>query len=203
LLENCKINEILLVNNRATSLETSIGKLSIKELIITAGAWTSEVIDKLFPTMRADKPHITPVKGQMLLFKAKPETLTKIVLDGDHYLIPRLDGHILAGSTVESESFDKTPTADAKNLINSFAFKLLPALADYPLVKHWAGIRPGTQNGVPYIDRHCEISNLSINSGHFRNGLAMAPASAQLMVDLILGRPTSVDPEPYRLNRLI
>ncbi|MEQ1740753.1 MAG: FAD-dependent oxidoreductase, partial [Methyloglobulus sp.] len=69
--------------------------------------------------------------------------------------------------------------------------------------KHWAGIRPGTPYGVPYIDRHPEINNLSINAGHFRNGLAMAPASAQLMADLILDRATAVDPEPYSLNRLV
>jgi glycine oxidase len=139
----------------------------------------------------------------MLLFAAKPDTLQTMVLDDGHYLIPRLDGHILAGSTIEGDTFDKTTTSEAKIQISDFALRLLPTLKDCPLVKHWAGIRPGTPCGVPYIDRHPEISNLSINAGHFRNGLAMAPASAQLMVDLILGRPCSVDPEPYRLDRLI
>jgi glycine oxidase len=75
----------------------------------------------------------------------------------------------------------------------------LPALKNAPLIHHWAGLRPGTEQGIPYIDKHPEIRNLSINAGHFRNGLVMGPASAQLMVDLILGRPTAVAPEPYRL----
>ncbi|WP_411728496.1 NAD(P)/FAD-dependent oxidoreductase [Methyloglobulus sp.] len=203
LIENCQLSAINLDNNRVNSIATSIGNLLINELIITAGAWTSELLKQFFPTIRDNSPQISPVKGQMLLFAAKPDTLRTIVLDGDHYLIPRLDGNILAGSTVEGDTFDKSTTPEAKNQISAFALKLLPALKDYPLVKHWAGIRPGTQNGVPYIDRHPEINNLSINAGHFRNGLAMAPASAQLIADLILGRPTSVDPEPYRLNRLV
>ena len=154
-----------------------------------------------FPNISNNRPQISPVKGQMLLYAAKPDTLSNIVLDGDHYLIPRLDGHILAGSTVEENTFDKATTPEAQRQISDFALKLLPALKSYPLVKQWAGIRPGTPNGIPYIDRHPELSNLSINAGHFRNGLAMAPASAQLLADLILGRPTSVNPEPYRLDR--
>lgn len=203
LLENCLLSSINLENNSVTSINTSIGNLPINQLIISAGAWTSELMVQFFPTIRDNRPQISPVKGQMLLFAAKPDTLPTMVLDGGHYLIPRLDGHILAGSTVEANTFDKTTTSEAKDQISDFALKLLPVLKDYPLVKHWAGIRPGTACGVPYIDKHPEISNLSINAGHFRNGLAMAPASAQLMVDLILDRPSSVDPEPYRLDRLV
>lgn len=203
LIENCGITAINLDNNKVDSIDTNMGKLPIGELIITAGAWTSELIAQFFPTMRGNRPQISPVKGQMLLFAAKPDTLSTIVLDGDRYLIPRRDGNILAGSTVEDSAFDKTTTSEAKTQITDFALKLFPALKEYPLAKHWAGIRPGTPYGVPYIDRHPEISNLSINAGHFRNGLAMAPASAQLMVDLILDRPSSVDPEPYRLDRLV
>jgi len=202
LLEDCQLNAINLDNNRVISVETNLGQFPVNELVISAGAWTKELISKFFTIEFADKPEIMPVKGQMLLFAARTDTLRNIVLDGDHYLIPRLDGNILAGSTVEYDTYDKTPTEEAKSQISRFALNLLPVLADFPMVKHWSGIRPGTQNGVPYIDRHSEIRNLSVNAGHFRNGLAMAPASAQLMADLILGRPTSINPQPYRLNRL-
>jgi glycine oxidase len=203
LLEHCQMTAVNLKNNRVTTIETSTGSLPINELIITAGAWTATVLEQLFPSLRTNKLQIAPIKGQMVLFAAKPDTLKTIVLEGDQYLIPRRDGHILAGSTVEECLFDKTTTPEAKNQISDFALKLLPALQGFPIVKQWAGLRPGTRDGVPYIDRHPEISNLSINAGHFRNGLAMAPASAQLMADLILGRQTSVDPEPYSLNRLV
>jgi glycine oxidase len=202
LLEDCQLNAINLDNKRVISLETNQGQFPVNELVISAGAWTTELISKFFTKEFGNKPEIKPVKGQMLLFAARTDTLRNIVLDGDHYLIPRLDGNILAGSTVEYNTYDKSPTEEAKNQIGRFALNLLPVLADFPIVKHWAGIRPGTSNGVPFIDRHPEISNLSVNAGHFRNGLAMAPASAQLMADLILGRPTSINPQPYRLNRL-
>lgn len=202
LMENCKLTAVNLETNRVSSIDTDMGKLPVNQLIFTTGAWTKGVLEQFFPNIRASKPQIAPIKGQMLLFAAKPETLKTIVLNGDQYLIPRRDGSILAGSTVEESLFEKTTTPEAKNQISAFALNLLPALQGFPIVKHWAGLRPGTQKGIPYIDRHPEISNLSINAGHFRNGLAMAPASAQLIVDLILERPTSVDPEPFQLNRL-
>jgi len=125
-----------------------------------------------------------------------------MVLDGDQYLIPRRDGKILAGSTVEQDNFNKNTTIAAKDRLTEFALTLLPTLKNAPLTHHWAGLRPGTEHGIPYIDKHPEISNLSVNAGHFRNGLIMGPASAQLMVDLILNRPTAVAPEPYKLSRL-
>ncbi len=203
LIENCKLNQVNLEQGRIHSINTSTGTLPVNELIISAGAWTANLIERFLPDIRATKPNINPVRGQMVLFAAQPETLTSMILDGDHYLIPRLDGHILAGSTVENDvAFDKSTTSNGKTELHDFALRLLPALKQFPLVNHWAGLRPGTADGVPYIDRHPEIANLSINAGHFRNGLAMAPASAKLMVDLILDRPTSIDPEPYRLDRL-
>jgi glycine oxidase len=136
----------------------------------------------------------------MLLFDAQPETLSHMVLDGDQYLIPRRDGKILAGSTVEQDDFDKSTTAEARDRLNAFAVNLLPSLKSFPVINHWAGLRPGTEHGIPYIAKHPEVGNLFINAGHFRNGLAMGPASAQLMVDLVLKRTPQVAPEPYELT---
>ncbi|MCK5905761.1 MAG: FAD-dependent oxidoreductase, partial [Gammaproteobacteria bacterium] len=144
-------------------------------------------------------PEVSPVKGQMLLFDAKPDTLPYMILDNNHYLIPRRDGKILVGSSVEHSEFDKSTSTEIKGLLFSFATELFPTLKDFPLCKHWAGLRPGTKQGIPYIDKHPEIKNLAINAGHFRNGLVMGPASAQLMADLILDRQPCVDPEPYSL----
>lgn len=202
LLENCRLTAVNVNKNRIQALDTSAGEFKVNELLLTAGAWTAKLMADFFPSLKTPVPVIAPVRGQMLLFKAKPDTLTNMVLDGSHYLIPRLDGHILAGSTVEADiAFDKSPTSKGKSELFDFAVRLLPALKQFPLVNHWAGLRPGTEEGIPYIGRHPHIANLSVNAGHFRNGLAMAPASAKLMADLLLGRPTVLDPEPYRLNR--
>ena len=200
LIENCELTNIKQVQNTITHLETSNGEYPVKDVIISAGAWTGQLFQKLFQGLMAS-PTIAPVKGQMLLFETEAGLLPNMVLDGDHYLIPRRDGKILAGSTVEHDGFNKLTTETARNDLTDFALSLLPALKHAPLLHHWAGLRPGTELGIPYIDRHPDIRNLSINAGHFRNGLVMGPASAELMVDLLLNRPTSVDPEPYRLGR--
>jgi glycine oxidase len=200
LIEHCELINITLRQNRITDINTTTGQLAVNQLIISAGAWTGQLFRKLFPGIFGDAPKIVPVKGQMVLFDAKPETLRTMVLDGDQYLIPRRDGKILAGSTVEQDDFNKSTTTAARIQLTEFALNLLPALKSAPLIHHWAGLRPGTEHGIPYIDKHPEISNLCINAGHFRNGLVMGPASAKLMVDLVLGRPTAVAPGPYQLS---
>ncbi|HEY8034079.1 MAG TPA: glycine oxidase ThiO [Methylobacter sp.] len=199
LIEHCELQAINVTKNRITSIDTSSGQFAVNQLIIAAGAWTGQLF-RQFLSSAGDAPKIAPVKGQMLLFDAQPETLSYMVLDGDQYLIPRLDGKILAGSTVEQDDFNKTTTTEARDRLQTFALDLLPSLRNFPVVKHWAGLRPGTEHGIPYIDKHPEIGNLWINAGHFRNGLAMGPASAQLMADLVLQRTTQVAPEPYQLN---
>ncbi len=200
LIEHCELTSISLTKNHITAIDTTSGQFAVNQLIIAAGAWTGQLFRQFFPSTIADAPKIAPVKGQMLLFDAQPETLSYMVLDGDQYLIPRRDGKILAGSTVEQDDFNKTTTKEARDRLHAFALDLLPSLRNFPIVNHWAGLRPGTEHGIPYIDKHPEIGNLYINAGHFRNGLAMGPASAQLVVDLVLNRPTQVAPEPYQLN---
>ena len=199
LIEECELLDIDVNKNNITQIHTNKGILPVQNLIFSAGAWTGNLFKKLFPEILTNKPEVNPVKGQMLLFDGVPNALKSMVLDDDQYLIPRRDGKILAGSTVEYDEFNKVTTTAAKEKLSEFAYKLMPSLKDTPLINHWAGLRPGTQEGVPYIDQHPEINNLSINAGHFRNGLIMGPASAQLMVDIILKRPTKVDPKPYKL----
>ncbi|MGZ4957949.1 MAG: NAD(P)/FAD-dependent oxidoreductase [Methylomonas sp.] len=195
-LENAEISRIGSHNRRIIQVDTRQQNFAPEELIVSTGAWTANFLKEHLPEASLSLP-ITPIKGQMLLFDARPDTLPHMVLDGDQYLIPRRDGNILAGSTVEVVGFDKTTTDEARDKLYQFASELFPPLAQYPVSHHWAGLRPGTPQGIPYIGRHPEFDNLSINVGHFRNGLVMGPASAQLLADLILERPTSLDPTPY------
>ena len=182
------------------AINTSSGRYPVNHLVLTAGAWSGQLWQVLLPESANSEAKIYPVKGQMLLFDTKPGTLQQMILDGNSYLIPRADGKILVGSTVESCGFNKDTTQEARTQLESFARTLFPPLADCPLINHWAGLRPGTDHGIPYIDTHPSIDNLSINAGHYRNGLAMGPASAQLLVDRVMNRPVSVPADPYRLN---
>ena len=156
-------------------------KIEADVVVACAGAWTNALLTPLnWPQA------IAPVRGQMLLFRAKPGLLREIVLNKDRYLIPRRDGYILAGSTVEPEAgFDASITAAALDELRSFATELMPELSSARIEHQWAGLRPGSRNGVPVISRHPELSNLFINAGHYRNGLTMAPASALSLCRLI------------------
>jgi glycine oxidase len=196
-IDNCTLTNLTLKNQTITEIYTTHGKFPINHLLLTTGAWTGTLTQSFLK-----KPiNIEPVKGQMLLFNANVNALKFMVLDDRHYLIPRRDGKILAGSTIEYTAFDQSTTEQAKNQLHDFATTLMPALKKTEIINHWAGLRPATKEGVPYIDRHPEIKNLSINAGHFRNGLVMAPASAQLITDLILEQSPSLNPDPYKLTR--
>ena len=137
------------------------------------------------------------MKGQMLVFAAVPGLIRHIILHEGRYLIPRKDGRILVGSTVEHTGFDKATSEEARASLIDFALSVLPELALHPVEKHWAGLRPGSLDGIPVIGAHPEIPNLFFNCGQFRNGFALAPASSRLLADLLLKREPCVVAEPY------
>lgn len=200
LIENAKIQHIDLYKDAINHIKINDEILIAEQIILCAGAWTQDFLSHWLPKSSL-KLEIQPVRGQMLVFDAVPDTLSPMILSGDHYLIPRRDGKILVGSTVEYVGFEKVTTEQARNELYRFATGLLPKLKQYPVSAHWAGLRPGTPQGIPYIGFHPDIDNLSINAGHFRNGLIMGPAAAQLLADLILDRSPTIDATPYRLNR--
>lgn len=164
--------------------------------VVAAGAWSPGLLRRLPVALTVE-----PVKGQMLAFQAEPGLIRHILLKDDGYLIPRQDGVILCGSTVERVQFDKRPTLEGKRQLFAFAHRLVPALGQCLQIGHWAGLRPGSPKGIPYIGRDPSVTNLYFNCGHFRNGLAMGPAAARLVADLMLNRPPILPPEPYAVTR--
>ncbi len=177
--------------DRVVAAKTLGGPVAGELFVVTAGAWSDHL------RIGDWHPQIRPVKGQMLLIRAEAGLLPSMVQQGDHYLIPRADGRILVGSTVEEAGFDKRPTDEAYRRLIRFALERLPVLAEYPVELHWAGLRPAAPEGIPYIGRHPQIENLYYDCGHFRNGVVMAPAAARLLADLALGRTPILDPAPF------
>ncbi len=160
--------------------------------VLAAGSWSQGLLGP-----HAGSLDMKPMRGQMLLYQVAPGTLPHIQYCEDFYLIPRLDGHILAGSTVEDVGFDKSTTPDIAAKLAAKAARLLPALANAPLVKHWSGLRPGSPNNVPVIDRHPQFDNLYLNTGHFRYGVTMAPASAEILASLVCSEKPPLELQPY------
>ena len=190
--EQCGVTGFLRESGRVVGVRTAQGELRADAVVVAAGAWSGE----LLKTLGLELP-VEPVKGQMILFKCASDFLPAMVMAGGRYAIPRRDGHILVGSTLEYEGFDKTPTSEALGSLRASAIELLPALAEAEVVKHWAGLRPGSPDGIPFIGPVPEHDGLWLNCGHFRNGLVLAPASCQLLTDLLLGQAPIVDPAPY------
>ena len=192
LQEHCAVSGFIQEKGRVVGVKTQQGELRAERVVLTAGAWSGE----LLATLGLDLP-VEPVKGQMILFKCAADFLPSMVLAKGRYAIPRKDGHILVGSTLEHCGFDKTPTDDALASLKASAIELLPALADAEVVGHWAGLRPGSPEGVPFIGPVPGFEGLWLNCGHYRNGLVLAPASCQLLTDLMLGNAPIIDPAPY------
>ncbi|SFH96311.1 glycine oxidase [Pseudomonas guineae] len=190
--EQCAVSGFILDGGRITGVQTAQGDMQADQVVLAAGAWSGE----LMKTLGIELP-VVPVKGQMILYKCAEDFLPAMVLANGRYAIPRRDGHILIGSTLEHAAFDKTTTEEALLSLKASAVELLPALADAEVVGHWAGLRPGSPEGIPYIGPVPGHEGLWLNCGHYRNGLVLAPASCQLLADLMLGREPIVDPAPY------
>ncbi|WP_069385156.1 glycine oxidase ThiO [Halomonas caseinilytica] len=195
LREHCEVTNLRERGGRVVAVETPAGELHGDQVIVCGGAWAAEVMATVGVTLP-----IRPVKGQMILFKAPPGLVRRVVLMDGRYVIPRADGRVLAGSTLEETGFDKSLCASAKDSLWTSATRIVPALADCEVEHHWAGLRPGSPDGVPFIGAVPGIDNLHVNAGHYRNGLVLAPASTHLLVDELLGREPILDPTPYRLT---
>lgn len=197
--EQCDVSGFVLGDDRVVGVNTATGQVLGDQVVLAAGAWSG----KLLGTLGLGLP-VEPVKGQMILYKCASDFLSSMVLAKGRYAIPRRDGHILIGSTLEHEGFDKTPTDIALESLKASAVELIPALADAEVVGHWAGLRPGSPEGIPFIGEVPGFKGLWLNCGHYRNGLVLAPASCQLFADLLLARAPIIDPAPYapagRLN---
>ncbi|NOY73337.1 MAG: glycine oxidase ThiO [Gammaproteobacteria bacterium] len=195
LLEHHEVTELLSKTGRVTGVIAAGKKMHAQGVVITCGAWSAQLLfahDINLP--------VYPVKGQMLLYQGVPDFLKNIVMLKDCYLIPRADGRILCGSTVENVGFNKDLTEEANDKLRSAAEYLIPELKDIPLERQWAGLRPGSATGIPYIGEVPGLANLYVNVGHYRNGVVLGPAAARLLADVILDRECIVDPIPYQLD---
>jgi len=196
ILTHSQVNSIDTENARVVSVTTDTGKLQADQYAVCTGAWTGELLQPLGISIPVE-----PVQGQMILFKAQPGDISRIVLEEDRYIIPRRDGRVLFGSTVEHVGFNKHTSESAKQELYNIAVERFPVLKDKPVEHHWAGLRPGSPDGVPVISRHPELENLFVNAGHFRNGVVLAPASCRLISEMMLGEETSFDIEDYAVGR--
>jgi glycine oxidase len=190
------VRRLVTEGGRVHAVEGERGRLLAGGFLLAAGAWTEELLAET-----GFRPGIRPIRGQIVLFKTERPGVHPILLQGKRYLVPRTDGRVLAGSTEEDAGFDARPTEEGIAGLIQFAHRLVPSLRDAEVEHTWAGLRPGSPDGLPYLGRVPGRENLHIAAGHFRAGLQLSPATGLVMAQHLLGMRLLLPLEAFRLDR--
>lgn len=189
-----KAEEGKILGVQLTNWET----LTADRYLIAAGAWSGQLLADMGIHIQ-----IRPVRGQMVLFRLPKRDFPSILIHGKRYLVPREDGRILAGATEEYDAgFNKTPTEEGIRGLIRFAESIYPPLEQAEIETTWAGLRPHTVDSMPYLGAVPGYSNLFIAAGHFRAGIQLAPATGQVMSEVICGEAPSIPIASLGLDRV-
>ena len=165
--------------DQVTGVTTTKTSFAAPKVVNCAGAWSGQIAPHTFPTR--------PVKGQMLCLAMPSRDLLKHVIRSPHaYLIPRSDGRLLVGATVEEAGFDKRTDPATIQQFHRAALRLVPKLRDAKILEDWAGLRPGTPDALPILGA-TETGGYYVATGHFRDGILLAPITAHVMAHVIEG----------------
>ena len=177
IVEHTQVESLITKDDKVLGVHSSKGDFLASNVVACSGAWTGQLLDL--------EDDVFPIKGQMIILKAKAGDIKHIILDQGRYIIPRVDGRILVGSTMEDVGFYRDVDQPTKDSLYEFAWQHIPALKNVEIEYHWSGFRPASKSGKVIVARDKKFNNLFINTGHFRNGLNMAPASANRITQLI------------------
>lgn len=194
ILDNTEVSAFRRNKRRICGAETSAGPLDSEQVLVAAGAWTDQLLGTL-----GVHTGVYPVLGQMISFQTDPGFLNRIVVEGEQCLVPRQDGTILVGSTIENVGFDKQTTAAAARTLSEFAWKRLPVLEGQRALEHWCGLRPASAGDVPLIGELRPFQGLYLASGHYRLGITLATGTARLMAEMMCGSELSLPADDFAL----
>lgn len=188
-----EVTAVTLAEGRVAGVSTKKTSFDAAKVVNCAGAWSGTIAPHRFPTR--------PVKGQMLCLVMPSRNLIKHVIRSPHaYLIPRSDGRLLAGATVEEAGFDKRTDLTTIQRFHHAALQLVPQLREAKILEDWAGLRPGTPDALPILGA-TETPGYYAATGHYRDGILLAPITAQVMAVVIEGRTPEYDLTPFSPSR--
>ena len=189
------VTTVNLSDGRAVGITTTKTSFHASKVVNCAGCWSGQISPLRLPTR--------PVKGQMLCLIMQPRNLLKhVIRTPDVYLIPRSDGRLLVGATVEEAGFDKRTDPSTIQQLHRAALKLVPKLADARILEDWAGLRPGTPDALPVLGA-TSIPGYFVATGHFRDGILLAPITAQVMTDVIEDHVPGYDLSAFSPSRFL
>lgn len=179
--EDAPVRRIICNGEKISYIESAAGKVQAEKVLLCAGAWSGQIEGMPQNCI----PPVRPIAGQMLALRPAGGIDRVIYAKPDIYLIPRRDGRLVLGSSVEELGFTKHTTAEHAERKFREACSIVPALRDSKIVEHWCGFRPATPDELPVMGQS-KIKNLYIATGHHRNGILLAPVTAELMAEHII-----------------
>ncbi|MBI3823813.1 MAG: glycine oxidase ThiO [Planctomycetes bacterium] len=194
--EETAVDGFVIEKNRAQGVRAGSEVLQGGAVLVCGGAWTDRLLEPI-----GCKLKIEPVRGQIALVNPGTVVFRRILIWGSRYMVPRADGRVLIGSTEEHVGFHKVPTAVAIQNLLELGIRLVPRLAEAAVEKTWAGLRPGSPDGLPFLGRVPGFENLYVGAGHYRAGIQLSPGTGVLLKELILGQPPSMPLDAFRLDR--
>ena len=183
LQEHCKVREVEVVDGRARAVVTDRGREPADMVVLAAGAWSREIAG----IPRAYLPPVRPIKGQMMALRMDPAAplLQHVIWLPRGYLVPRGDGRLIIGGTVEERGFDDSMTAGGLLALLEGAWRALPTIEELPIAETWVGFRPGSRDDAPILGPS-GIDGLVIATGHHRNGILLTPVTAAVISEYVL-----------------
>ncbi len=182
IIENAAVERLLIENGKVSGAAAGERKFTAKTVVLATGAWTSLIETGGFPL-----PKVKPVRGQILTFQTAKRLFQRVLNSPRGYLVPRLDGRILCGATVEEVGFDVGTTAAGIAFLRANALEIAPSLVNLKVTDKWAGLRPCAADGLPVLGAFPEIENLLTATAHYRSGILLAPLTAKIIADAIAG----------------
>jgi len=193
IVEGASVASIVVANGRASGVRIHDGTVHPADIVVNAGgAWAGQISG-----LEADRIGIIPVRGQILCFESRPGSLTSSIISARGYLVPRRDGRILAGSTMDRAGYDKSVTLAGIDAIARGAIGMVPGLASMRLREAWAGLRPASEDFLPVIGASPSIPNVLYATGHFRSGILLSAITGEIVADLVMGRTPQIDLGPF------
>ncbi len=191
-----QVQRILHDGGRAAGVEHQSGRIEAGTVVLAAGSWSALVEGSGLPAGA-----VRPVRGQIALLDTRPPLLSRVVFSDKGYLVPRADGRVLCGSTMEEVGFERAVTAGGLRGVLDLAIEIAPALAGAPLLETWCNFRPASPDGSPVLGPST-VPGLFYATGHTRNGILLCPVTADAVSAAVLGRPPPVDLAPFHVGRL-
>lgn len=191
--ENAEIKNLLSENGKITGAETENEKFFADNIVLATGAWTSFI-----KAENLQMPVVKPIRGQMIAFQTAKRLFEKVIYSSRGYLVPRADGRILIGATVEDAGFDKNIYDLSTEILREVAIEIAPSLGNLQIYENWTGLRPFANNGLPIIGNFPNAENLFIATAHYRNGILLAPLTARIVAEKLVANKNSEYVEIFR-----